>query len=62
MCGTCFSGYGIFTEGATTFINASICTHNYLPTNEPIIFDIPLPPSVTKKDFLANMSVLPEKN
>ncbi|XP_002740401.2 metallophosphoesterase domain-containing protein 1-like [Saccoglossus kowalevskii] len=35
-------GYGISTDGVTTYINASICTFNYRPTNLPIIFDLPM--------------------
>ena len=33
-------GYGVFTDGATTFVNASTCTAEYEPTNVPIVFDI----------------------
>ncbi|XP_064489974.1 metallophosphoesterase domain-containing protein 1-like [Ornithodoros turicata] len=41
-------GYGITSDGQTTFINASICNIQYRPVNPPIIFDIPLPQGVTK--------------
>ncbi|KAL1456244.1 hypothetical protein WDU94_000989 [Cyamophila willieti] len=41
-------GYGITSDGRIIFINASTCDINYLPTNPPIVFDIPLPPGVTK--------------
>ncbi|XP_077999504.1 metallophosphoesterase domain-containing protein 1-like [Glandiceps talaboti] len=34
-------GYGVYTNGITTFINAAICTSKYKPTNLPIIFDLP---------------------
>lgn len=34
-------GYGISSDGTTTYINASICTHNYKTTNAPVVFDIP---------------------
>jgi Icc-related predicted phosphoesterase len=33
-------GYGIYNNGKTTFVNASICTPDYGPTNKPIIIDL----------------------
>ena len=33
-------GYGVYDNGKTTFVNASICTPNYNPTNKPIVIDI----------------------
>jgi hypothetical protein len=42
------TGYGITSDGRIIFINASTCDLNYLPTNPPIVFDIALPPGVTK--------------
>ncbi|RXN21947.1 metallophosphoesterase MPPED2 [Labeo rohita] len=36
-------GYGIMTDGYTTFINSSTCTVSFQPTNPPIIFDLPNP-------------------
>lgn len=33
-------GYGMYTNGKTTFVNASICTLDYRPTNKPIIIDL----------------------
>jgi predicted phosphohydrolase len=33
-------GYGISEADGTTFINASICTVGYQPTNKPIVFDV----------------------
>ncbi|XP_045171224.2 metallophosphoesterase MPPED2-like isoform X2 [Mercenaria mercenaria] len=41
-------GYGIRTDGTTTFINASTCTHSYDPTNPAIVFDVPLPEGYSK--------------
>lgn len=38
-------GYGIMTDGYTSFINASTCTISYQPTNPPIVFDLPNPSS-----------------
>lgn len=32
--------YGRVDMTHTTFINASICTRNYLPTNKPVIYDL----------------------
>lgn len=37
------SGYGMMTDGTTTFVNASACTVNFLPMNPPIVFDLPNP-------------------
>lgn len=34
-------GYGVTTNGTTTFINASTCDKNYNARNEPIVFDLP---------------------
>jgi len=36
-------GYGVRSDGKTIFINASACDINYMPTNKPIVFDIPFP-------------------
>lgn len=33
-------GYGVFDNGTTKFVNASICTERYDPFNEPIVVDI----------------------
>ncbi|KAL6480831.1 hypothetical protein MHYP_G00118640 [Metynnis hypsauchen] len=38
-------GYGLMTDGFTTFINSSTCTVSFQPTNPPIIFDLPNPGS-----------------
>ena len=34
-------GYGITTDGVTTFVNASTCNYSYRPVQPPIVFDIP---------------------
>jgi Icc-related predicted phosphoesterase len=34
-------GYGSWTDGTTTFVNASTCTFTYRPTNQPIVVDLP---------------------
>ncbi|RVE58114.1 hypothetical protein OJAV_G00205960 [Oryzias javanicus] len=36
-------GYGMMSDGTTTFVNASTCTVNFLPMNPPIVFDLPNP-------------------
>jgi len=40
LSGHIHEGYGINKEQATTFINASICTLSYKPTNNAIVFDM----------------------
>lgn len=42
-------GYGVTSDGYTTFINASTCTRRYLPTNAPIVFDFIIPEGHTKE-------------
>jgi len=43
-------GFGMTTDGVTTFVNASSVNRLYKPVNRPIIFDLPLPPGVTKTE------------
>lgn len=38
-----YPGYGMMTDGTTTFVNASACTVNFLPMNAPIVIDLPNP-------------------
>ena len=33
-------GYGVYRNQNTTFVNASICTREYVPKNKPIIIDL----------------------
>ena len=33
-------GYGVYTNEHTTFVNASICTSAYIPSNKPIVIDL----------------------
>lgn len=40
---TVYPGYGMMTDGTTTFVNASACTVNFLPMNAPIVIDLPNP-------------------
>ncbi len=35
--------YGVTSNGETTFVNASVCTLAYQPTNAPVVFDITVP-------------------
>lgn len=41
-------GYGITSDGKIIFVNASTCDINYLPHNNPVVFDITLPGGVMK--------------
>lgn len=45
-------GYGVTSDGYTTFINASTCTRRYLPTNAPIVFDFIIPEGHSKEELL----------
>ncbi|XP_021349559.1 metallophosphoesterase MPPED2-like isoform X2 [Mizuhopecten yessoensis] len=45
-------GYGITSDGYTTYINASTCTLRYQPNNPAVIFDFPLPEGCTKDEAL----------
>jgi Icc-related predicted phosphoesterase len=40
ICGHIHASYGHAILGETLYINASLCTENYTPSNKPIIFDI----------------------
>jgi Icc-related predicted phosphoesterase len=40
ICGHIHEGYGQYQHGRTLFVNASICTVRYRPTNPPVIVDI----------------------
>ncbi|CAH1953775.1 unnamed protein product [Acanthoscelides obtectus] len=35
-------GYGVTSDGKIIYINASTCDINYIPTNLPVVFDVPL--------------------
>jgi len=43
VCGHVHNGYGCNSDGATMYINASTCDHDYRPINAPIVFDLPPP-------------------
>ncbi|XP_069119779.1 metallophosphoesterase MPPED2-like [Argopecten irradians] len=51
-------GYGVTTDGVTTYINASTCTLRYKTENAPVIFDFPIPEGHTKEEAL-NLCVQP---
>lgn len=40
ICGHIHEAYGVAYDIDTTYINASICTLQYDPTNDPIVFDL----------------------
>ncbi|XP_048238350.1 metallophosphoesterase domain-containing protein 1-like [Haliotis rufescens] len=46
-------GYGLTTDGITTFINASMCTLRYRPTNPAIVIDVPVPEGHSKEELSA---------
>ena len=40
VCGHVHAGYGHAFLAETLYLNASICTERYAPTNKPLVFDI----------------------
>ncbi|KAL8577175.1 hypothetical protein ACOMHN_047943 [Nucella lapillus] len=46
------SGYGMWTNGTTTFINSAVCSNKYKPDHDPIVFDYPLPSGYSRQDFI----------
>ncbi|KAI8778427.1 metallophosphoesterase mpped2 [Biomphalaria glabrata] len=51
LFGHVHEGYGITTDGQTTFINGSNCTLRYKLENKPIVFDFPIPEGHTKSEL-----------
>ena len=45
-------GYGVTSDGFTTFINASTCTRRYIPKNPAIVFDMTIPDGHNKEELL----------
>ncbi|ESO91938.1 hypothetical protein LOTGIDRAFT_121596 [Lottia gigantea] len=43
-------GYGIRSDGTTTFINCAACSRHYRPDNLPVVFDYPIPKRYRKSD------------
>ena len=37
------------SDGKVVFVNASTCDINYMPSNKPVVFDIPLPKGHSKE-------------
>ena len=37
---------GTYFDGTTTFVNACTCTRDYVPSNPPIVIDLPLDPTL----------------
>ena len=40
LFGHIHEGYGVFAQGGTTFVNASICDEAYQPINEAVVIDL----------------------
>ncbi|XP_067012199.1 metallophosphoesterase domain-containing protein 1 isoform X2 [Anabrus simplex] len=47
-------GYGISSDGRIIYVNASTCDINYLPRNPPVVFDVTLPPGITRSDIVSS--------
>ncbi|XP_071156969.1 metallophosphoesterase MPPED2-like [Mytilus edulis] len=45
-------GYGIISDGFTTFVNSSTCTFSYTPSNAPVVFDLSIPKGHSKDELL----------
>ena len=43
-------GYGLSSDGTTTFINASTCSIMYRAVHKPVVFDIKVNEKTTKSD------------
>jgi len=41
LFGHIHEGYGVTSEGVTTYANASTCTLEYRPDQAPLVFDLP---------------------
>ena len=50
------TGYGVWTDGTTTYINASTCNRRYKPINAPIVFDYPIPEGHSKDELLQSVT------
>ncbi|XP_041372367.1 metallophosphoesterase MPPED2-like [Gigantopelta aegis] len=53
LFGHIHEGYGMTSDGQTTFINASNCTVRCKCTNPPIVFDLPIPAGHSKSELAA---------
>ncbi|XP_067686779.1 metallophosphoesterase MPPED2-like [Haliotis asinina] len=53
LYGHIHEGYGMSTDGTTTFINASMCTLRYMPDNPAVVIDFPLPEGHSKEELSA---------
>ena len=42
VAGHIHEGFGVTTDGTTTYMNASTCTQRYKADNPPLVFDVPL--------------------
>lgn len=43
-------GYGLSSDGKTTFINASTCSVMYRPVHKPVVFDIKVKDKTSSDD------------
>lgn len=53
VCGHIHEGYGVTSDGSTTFVNASSCNLRYRPDNKPLVFDV-LPRALSKSEVTSN--------
>ncbi|XP_052812554.1 metallophosphoesterase domain-containing protein 1-like [Mya arenaria] len=51
LFGHIHEGYGVTSDGTTTFVNASTCTLRYKPDHAPLVFDVSIPPGHTKAEL-----------
>ncbi|GFN83612.1 metallophosphoesterase mpped2 [Plakobranchus ocellatus] len=51
VSGHIHEGYGIQTDGKTTYINCATCNKDYRPSQDPIVFDYVLPDPYTREDL-----------
>ncbi|XP_063422827.1 metallophosphoesterase MPPED2-like [Mytilus trossulus] len=52
ISGHIHEGYGVTSDGFTTYINASTCTLRYKADNQPIVFDFPIPEGHSKQEVI----------
>eukprot|EP00127_Corallochytrium_limacisporum_P003218 Clim_evm67s147 gene=Clim_evmTU67s147 len=50
-------GFGITTDGITQYVNASTCTLHYQPTQQAVLLDLPLRPSLDGSEDQSTRSV-----
>jgi len=50
IAGHIHEGYGVTSDGKTTFLNASTCNLKYKPDNKPLVFDVMPKPKAESED------------